>query len=109
MPRIPEAVIDQVRQSVDIVDVIGDHAVLTHRGKNFLGLCPFHDDSKPSFNVSQDKQIYKCFACGAGGNVFTFLHDIENISFVEAVRKLAERGGIDLPVSGPTGPERIAF
>ena len=106
MPRIPEAVIDQVRQSVDIVDVVGDHVVLTRRGKNFLGLCPFHDDSKPSFNVSQDKQIYKCFACGAGGNIFTFLRDIENISFIEAVRKLADRGGIDLPTSGPTDPEQ---
>ena len=104
MPRIPEAVIDQVRLSVDIVDVVSDHVALTRRGKNFLGLCPFHDDTKPSFNVSQDKQIYKCFACGAGGNVFTFLRDIENISFIEAVRKLAGQAGVILPDAQPTDP-----
>lgn len=97
MPRIPEALIDQVRQSIDIVDVISEHVALTRRGKNFLGLCPFHDDASPSMNVSQDKQIYKCFACGAGGNAFTFLRDIEHISFIEAVRKLADRAGIALP------------
>ena len=99
MPRISEELIDQVRQSVDIVDVISDHVALIRKGKSFLGLCPFHDDSSPSMNVSQDKQIYKCFSCGAGGNVFTFVRDIENISFIEAVRKLAERAGIALPDS----------
>lgn len=99
MPRVPEEVIDQIRQSVDIVDVISDHVVLTRKGKSYLGICPFHDDSSPSMNVSQEKQIYKCFSCGAGGNVFTFLRDIENISFIEAVRKLAERTGINLPES----------
>ncbi len=106
MPRIPESVIDQVRVSVDIVDVVGDHVALTRRGKNFIGLCPFHDDSKPSFNVSQEKQIYKCFACGAGGNIFTFLRDMENISFVEAVRKLADRVGIALPDAKPENPQQ---
>lgn len=97
MPRIPETLIDQVRQSIDIVDVISEHVALTRRGKSFLGLCPFHDDASPSMNVSQDKQIYKCFACGAGGNAFTFLRDIEHISFIEAVRKLADRAGIAMP------------
>jgi len=97
MALLPDALIDQIRQSVDIVDVVSDHVVLTRKGKSFLGICPFHDDASPSMNVSQEKQIFKCFSCGAGGNVFTFLRDIENISFIEAVRKLAERAGIDLP------------
>ena len=106
MPRIPEPVIDQVRLSIDIVDVVGDHVALTRRGKNFVGLCPFHDDSTPSLNVSQEKQIYKCFACGAGGNSFTFLRDIENISFIEAVRQLADRAGIALPDAKPADPDQ---
>ncbi len=106
MPRISEDTIDQVRQSVDIVEVISDHVVLTKRGKNFVGLCPFHEDRNPSFNVSQDKQIYKCFACGAGGNVFRFLMELERISFIEAVRKLAEQAGIALPESGDGGREQ---
>ena len=104
MPRIPETIIDQVRLSIDIVDVVGDHVALTRRGKSFVGLCPFHDDSTPSLNVSQEKQIYKCFSCGAGGNSFTFLRDIENISFIEAVRQLAERAGIALPDAKPAEP-----
>ncbi len=106
MPRIPETVIDQVRLSIDIVDVVGDHVALTRRGKSFVGLCPFHDDSTPSLNVSQEKQIYKCFACGAGGNSFTFLRDIENISFIEAVRQLADRTGIALPDAKPADPDQ---
>ena len=106
MPRIPEPIIDQVRLSIDIVDVVGDHVALTRRGKNFVGLCPFHDDSTPSLNVSQEKQIYKCFACGAGGNSFTFLRDIENISFIEAVRQLADRAGIALPDAKPADPDQ---
>lgn len=106
MPRIPETIIDQVRLSIDIVDVVGDHVALTRRGKNFVGLCPFHDDSTPSLNVSQEKQIYKCFACGVGGNSFTFLRDIENISFIEAVRQLADRAGIALPDAKPADPDQ---
>lgn len=106
MPRIPETVIDQVRLSIDIVDVVGDHVALTRRGKSFVGLCPFHDDSTPSLNVSQEKQIYKCFACGAGGNSFTFMRDIENISFIEAVRQLADRAGIALPDAKPADPDQ---
>ena len=97
MARIPEDTVEQVRQSVDIVEVVADYVALTRRGKNHLGLCPFHEDRRPSFNVSQDKQIYKCFSCGAGGNVFTFLMELEKISFVEAIKQLAERAGIVLP------------
>ena len=105
MPLIPEHIVDQVRDSVDIVDVISEYVVLTKRGRNFLGLCPFHDDRRPSFNVSQEKQIYKCFSCGAGGNAFRFLMELERISFVEAIRKLAEQAGIALPESREVAPE----
>ncbi len=99
MARIPEDTVEQVRNSVDIVDVISEFVALGKRGKSFLGLCPFHDDRTPSLNVSQEKQIYKCFSCGAGGNAFRFLMDLERISFVESVRKLADRVGIVLPES----------
>ena len=97
MPRIPEEAIDRIRDSVDIVEVVSEYVQLTARGRNHVGLCPFHDDHDPSFNVSQEKQIYKCFVCGAGGNVYTFVREIEGISFVEAVRKVAEIGGMPVP------------
>ena len=97
MPRIPEEAIDRIRDSVNIVDVVAEYVQLTARGRNHVGLCPFHDDHDPSFNVSQEKQIYKCFVCGAGGNVYTFVREIEGISFVEAVRKVADLGGMPLP------------
>ena len=100
MPLIPEHIIEQVRQSVDIVEIISDHVILAKRGRSFLGLCPFHDDHSPSFNVSQDKQIYKCFVCGAGGNIFKFLMETERISFVEAVRKLAEKEELAIIMCG---------
>ena len=97
MPRIPEEAINRIRESVDIVDVVSEYVQLTARGRNHAGLCPFHDDHDPSFNVSQEKQIYKCFVCGAGGNVYTFVREIEGTSFVEAVRKVAELGGMPIP------------
>jgi len=111
MPRIPEDVIQRVRDAVDIVDVIGDHVTLTKRGRSHLGLCPFHDDHSPSMNVSQDKQIYKCFSCGAGGNVYTFLTELERISFAEAVRQMADGVGIEIPEgeAGPSNDQQEAF
>ena len=87
-------VINQIRKSVDIVDVISKYVPLVSRGKNFFGVCPFHDDHSPSMSVSKDKQIYKCFSCGATGNVFNFVQDYENISFPEALRILADMAGI---------------
>lgn len=86
--------INQIRSSVDIVDVISGYLPLTQKGKNFFGVCPFHDDHSPSMSVSREKQIYTCFSCGATGNVFKFLMDYENISFPEAVQKVADRAGI---------------
>ena len=81
----------------DIVDVVGDYVPLKRRGRNHFGLCPFHEEDTPSFSVNQDKQIYKCFGCGKGGNVIGFVQDIENLTFVEAAQKLAERCGVAIP------------
>lgn len=88
--------LNEIRNSVNIVDVISSYINLTPKGKNFFGVCPFHDDNNPSMSVSPDKQIYKCFSCGATGTVFKFIMDYENISFKEAVQKIADRGGIQI-------------
>ncbi len=95
--RIPEDIIDEVRRSTDIVDVVGGVVKLRKRGKNFLGLCPFHQEKTPSFNVNPEMQIYKCFGCGKGGNVFQFLMETERLSFVEVVKQLADKAGIRIP------------
>lgn len=96
---IDENKINEIRMSVDIVDVIKDYIPLNGKGRNYFGVCPFHDDHSPSMSVSVDKQIYKCFACGAAGNVFKFVQDYENISFIEAVSILANRAGIELDIN----------
>jgi DNA primase len=94
--RIPEETIETIRRSVDIVDVISDYVQLKKQGRNYFGLCPFHGEKTPSFSVSPEKQIFHCFGCGAGGNVFSFLMDIEGISFIDAAERLASRANIDL-------------
>ena len=94
MARLSEEKIEQIRSSVDIVDVIGSYIPLSKRSKGYWGICPFHDDNNPSMSVSQELQIYKCFVCGAGGNVFTFLQNYLKISYLEAVKMVAEMGGI---------------
>ena len=94
MPVIPQATIEQVRNASDIVDVIGSYLPLKRAGTNFVGLCPFHKEKTPSFNVSPSKQIFHCFGCHKGGDVFTFLREFENLSFVESVQRLAERARI---------------
>ncbi|MGX8680228.1 MAG: CHC2 zinc finger domain-containing protein, partial [bacterium] len=96
MPKIPQEKIDEIRQSVDIVDVIGQYVPLTRKGSNYRGLCPFHDDNDPSLTVSPRRQIYRCFACGQGGNVFTFLQEYLHIPFMEALKQVAELGGVDV-------------
>ncbi|MED1205106.1 DNA primase [Heyndrickxia acidicola] len=96
---IPDEKINQIRQANDIVDVIGDYIHLKKQGRNYFGLCPFHGENTPSFSVSADKQIYHCFGCGMGGNVFSFIMDIDGASFQEAVVKLAERADIDIGVT----------
>src|SRR4030065_1578441 len=94
--RISEDKIDEVRNANDIVEVISGYVQLKKRGKNYLGLCPFHKEKTPSFTVSSDKQMYHCFGCGKGGNIYTFVMEMEKVSFVEAVRSLAERAGIPI-------------
>ena len=88
----------EIRQKSDIVDVIGEYIPLEQKGKNYFAICPFHDDHNPSMSVSKDKQIYKCFVCGASGNVFNFLMDYENIPFIEAVRIIANKVNIPIEV-----------
>ena len=97
MVRYSDEIIDEVRQTNDIVDIISQYVHLKRSGRNFFGLCPFHNEKSPSFSVSPDKQIFHCFGCGVGGNVFTFLTKIEGINFIEAVQTLAERSNIQLP------------
>ncbi|RLQ98192.1 DNA primase [Falsibacillus albus] len=101
--RIPEETINQIRQSIDIVDVISDYVQLKKQGRNYFGLCPFHGENTPSFSVAPDKQIYHCFGCGAGGNAFSFLMDIEGISFQESIKVAAEKAGIDVNIGVESG------
>ncbi|PAQ13304.1 DNA primase [Bacillaceae bacterium SAOS 7] len=99
--KIPEETIQQIKQSLDITEIIGDYVQLKKQGRNYFGLCPFHGENSPSFSVSPDKQIYHCFGCGAGGNMFTFITEIENVSFREAVSKLADRAGVAVDIQIP--------
>ena len=100
--RISESKIEEIRSAADIVDVISEFVQLRKRGKNFIGLCPFHNEKTPSFTVSEDKQIFHCFGCHAGGNVFKFLMEYEKISFIEAVQEIAVRAGINLEYEDDT-------
>lgn len=92
-----DEIIEEVRSKNDIVDVISSYVKLQKKGSSYFGLCPFHNEKSPSFSVSRQKQMYYCFGCGAGGNVFTFLMEYENYSFVEALKYLADRAGVELP------------
>lgn len=93
----PEDIVEEVRQRNDIVDVISSYVKLQRKGSSYMGLCPFHNEKSPSFSVSSSKQMYHCFGCGVGGNVFTFVMEYENYSFVEALKMLAERSNVALP------------
>ncbi|MCG5103072.1 DNA primase [Oceanobacillus alkalisoli] len=98
--QIPEEVIEEVRKANNIVDVVGEYVQLKKQGRNYFGLCPFHGENTPSFSVTQEKQIFHCFGCGKGGNVVTFLMEMESFSFFEAMETLASRSGITLPTTG---------
>ncbi len=104
--RISENKIEEIRSAANIVDVISGYVQLRKRGKNFLGLCPFHSEKTPSFTVSDEKQIFHCFGCHTGGNVFKFLMEYEKISFVEAVQELAEELGVPLEIDQQESDER---
>ncbi|MBQ8317560.1 MAG: DNA primase [Lachnospiraceae bacterium] len=102
----PDEVIEDVRSRSDIVDIISGYVTLKKRGSDYQACCPFHHEKTPSFHVSRDKQMYHCFGCGAGGNVYTFVMEYENFSFPEAVQHLAERAHIELPQSELSGRDR---
>ena len=89
-------VINEIRSKVDIVDIVSSYLPLTQKGKNFFGVCPFHDDTNPSMSVSREKQIYRCFSCGASGNVFNFIMDYEHVSFKEALYILSQKTGVEI-------------
>ena len=108
MVRYSDDILDEIKTRNDIVDVISQYVTLKRKGRNFFGICPFHNEKSPSFSVSPDKQIFHCFGCGVGGNVFHFISKIENISFGESIQLLAERAHIELPKSSSVEDERIA-
>ena len=95
--RYSDDIIEEVRMKNDIVDVISQYVKLTRRGSTYFGLCPFHNEKTPSFSVTPSKQMYYCFGCGAGGNVYNFIMEYENYSFGEALSHLADRAGVELP------------
>jgi DNA primase len=96
MPTFDTGLISRIQQANDIVDVVGEHLALKRKGREMVGLCPFHDDHRPSFNVNPSKQIFKCFACGAGGDVVKFVQMREHLSFPQALQRLADRAGIKI-------------
>lgn len=102
----PQDFIETVREQVDLVEVASEYLHLTRRGKDYVALCPFHQEKTPSFTVSREKQIFHCFGCGTGGNVFHFLMAMENLTFPEAVRQLAARAGLPVPVAGEGGEKK---
>ena len=112
--RLSDEEITAVRNSADIAEVIGHYVPLVKKGRSMACVCPFHDDHDPSLSISQDKQIYKCFVCGAGGNVFTFVQNYEKVSFPEAVAKVAEISGYKLSfdpsaLKAPVDPRKDAL
>jgi DNA primase len=102
----PEDLVEEVRQKNDIVDVISTYVKLQKKGANYMGLCPFHNEKSPSFSVSGSKQMYHCFGCGVGGNVFTFIMEYENYTFPETLKHLASRSGINLPEQEYTADQK---
>src|SRR5204863_1196919 len=103
------ATLEQIRAASDIVDVIGSYLPLKRAGANFVTLCPFHREKTPSFNVNPHRQIFHCFGCHKGGDVFRFIQDYENLSFVEAVRRLAERARIPLEMESGSGQQEATY
>ena len=108
MANIPDEKVQEVRDKVDIVDLVGRYVELRKAGRNFKGLCPFHQERSPSFNVNPLRKGYKCFGCGAGGDAIRFVMEVEGKSFPEAVRKLAEQYGVQLPAEASRGGSRSA-
>ncbi len=99
MALLSEQIIESVRSKADIVDTVSSYVQLKKRGRNYFGICPFHDEKTPSFSVNQDKQIYKCFGCGAGGGSINFIMDIEKLDFIEAIKYLGEQHGVEIKLN----------
>ncbi len=100
MPLVPENVLDEIQARVDIAELIGRYVPLRRAGRHFKALCPFHQERTPSFHINTDKQIFHCFGCGVGGNVFGFLMQQDRLTFPEAVRQLADQAGVTVPDAG---------
>ena len=107
--KIPQDSIDRVRDSADIVDVISQFVDLKQRGSNYFGLCPFHGEKTASFSVAPSKQIYHCFGCGAGGNVFSFVMEYQKVPFPESIKILAERYNIPIQIKESKGSNELFF
>ncbi len=101
--------IASVQAANDVVDIVGEYVQLKKQGRNFFGLCPFHSESTPSFSVNQEKQIFHCFGCGKGGNVITFMMEIEGFSFRQAIEFLADKSGHTLPKASETNKKRTFY
>ena len=112
MPLIPENIIDEIQTRIDIAEVIGRYVPLQRAGRHFKANCPFHKEKTPSFMVNTDKQIFHCFGCGIGGNIFSFLMQHDRMTFPEAVRQLADHLGIHVPAeeksSGSSSHQALA-
>ena len=96
MTYISNDIVNEIRSRTDIIEVVSRYVNLTKKGKNYIGVCPFHDDHSPSMSVSPEKQIFTCFSCGTSGNVFNFVANFEHISFIQAVMLLGEKLGYNL-------------
>ena len=98
MARIPEHIVENIREVSDIYDIVSEYVALKKRGRNFFGLCPFHDEKTPSFSINMDKQIYKCFGCGKGGGTINFIMDVERLDFVDALKFLGNKYNINIEI-----------
>ena len=103
MARISEQTIEQIRTTADIYEIVSEYVQLKKRGHNFFGLCPFHDEKTPSFSINPQRQIYKCFGCGAGGGTINFIMEIEHLEFIAAIQHLADRYKIELNIETTSG------
>ncbi len=106
MARISEQTIEQIRTTADIYEIVSEYVQLKKQGRNFFGLCPFHDEKTPSFSINQQRQIYKCFGCGSGGGTINFIMEIERLEFIDAIQHLADRYKIDLNIEHTSGQSR---
>lgn len=109
MPElIPQETIENIRKQTNIVDIVGQYVQLKKSGKNYVGLCPFHNEKTPSFSVAEDKQIFHCFGCGKGGNVFSFIQEIEGLHFPEAVERVADLSSIEVSFNLSNQPQTLS-